>query len=171
MYQPNFPFAGQNIMRAWEVEKYPKLDGVLTLDVAAVANILRDRSHQQPGLREPHRRQHPSEAADRRLPGVPEDVPGANDTRRRYNDALVKALTERITDPARHAASPLGWPQHPGTSPAGLHERSGAAAQRHRPEGRWLPDHRAGDLMGVFLQATARRSRSSSSGPSVARSR
>ncbi len=155
MYQPNFPFAGQNIMRAWEVEKYPKLDGVLTLDVAAVANILREtgpiNSQGYGNLTADNIRRKLLIDAYREFP---EDVPGANDTRRKYNDALVKALTERITDPAQARGVAAGLA-------ASIPERHLQAYMSDPVLQRSVTDLKAdgslttapGDLMGVFLQS------------------
>ncbi len=99
-YQPNFPFAAQNIIRAWEVQKYPKLDGVITLDIAAVANILRETgpidTEGYGHLTADNIRRKVLIDAYRQFPY---DVPGANEKRRTFNDALVRKLTAVMTEP------------------------------------------------------------------------
>ena len=154
-YQPNFPFAGQNIMRAWETEKYPKLDGVLTLDIAAVANILRETgpidTEGYGNLTADNIRRKVLIDAYRQYPA---DVPGANEKRRAFNDALVTKLTSVMTDPgnARGVAAGIA---------ASIPERHLQAYMTDSTLQKSITELHAdgalstppGDILGVFLQS------------------
>lgn len=154
-YQPNFPFAAQNIMRAWEVQKYPKLDGVITLDMAAVANILRET-----GPIDTEGYGHLTAENVRRKILIdayrqfPYNVPGANEKRRTFNDALMSKLTDVVTDPsnARGVAAGIA---------ASIPERHLQAYMVSPELQRSVVDLQAdgalatpaGDILGVFLQS------------------
>jgi hypothetical protein len=152
---PNFPFSGANIRSAWVALDQPDVIGVLTVDMSAVAELLRVTGPMDSG-------EYGHLSADNVVYKVlveayrryPEDQPGAKEHRRAMNAQLRADLINHLTTPsamlkAMAALEPLFAARHiqaymtvPGMQEAVV--ALGADGTLATP---------AGDISGVFLQS------------------
>lgn len=98
---PEFPFSGQDIERAWAAIGKPAIDGVVTMDVTALAGILAETGP----VDSPGYGQLTADNIQRKVlidayRQYPEEVPGNNEARRALNDSLRSTMQTLVTDPA-----------------------------------------------------------------------
>lgn len=99
-FHPDFPISGTNMASAWSALGQPQVDGVLTVDVAAVAAVLRAIGP----VRTEGYGELTGDTVIRRVlvdayRELPVDVPGAMEQRQRQNSELRSALIAQMSDP------------------------------------------------------------------------
>lgn len=154
-FHPEFPISGQNLVTAWSALGQPHVDGVVTVDVAAVAAVLRviGPLHTE-GYGEVT-----GESVIRKVlvdayRELPVEVAGAMAQRQRDNSELRSALITQMEDPftAVRALAAL-WSTIPARhvqayvlDPAGQKVVVAAGAQASLATA-------PGDILGVFIQS------------------
>lgn len=154
-FHPNFPFSGQNMISAWEGLGQPALAGVVTIDMKAVAEVLRATGPIYSG-------DYGQLTGDNIIRKVlvdayrtyPDTVPSAQEKRRAMNEQLRRDLIAHLSEPG------TVWEAIPalGAAIAGRHIQAfmvdpvlqkvvvaaGAQAALDTPPG---------DILGVFIQS------------------
>ncbi len=154
-FHPQFPYSGENMMRAWQALGYPPLDGVITLDVQAVANILAETGPiQTQGYGELTADNVTRKVLVDAYRQYPVEVAGNNAIRRGFNDELRRALGERMTSPSHVAGIMRGL----AASIPGRHMQAYMVDPQLQQSVEVVGADGAmatapGDILGVFLQS------------------
>ena len=154
-FHPNFPYSGPNMMSAWTSLGQPRVDGIVTVDMYAIAELLRVVGPIDSGE---YGTLTPENVITKVLVDAyrrfPEDVPGAKDQRRSMNAKLRSDLLARLSDrwTALRAAKGL-WGTIPGRH---LQAFSADAQLQSAVRAAGADGNLAtspGDIVGVFLQS------------------
>ncbi len=154
-FHPNFPYSGPNMMSAWAGLGQPRVDGVVTVDMYAIAELLRAVGPIDSG-------EYGTLTSENVITKVlvdayrqfPEEVPGAKDQRRAMNDQLRRDILARLSDrwTALRALKGL-WDTIPGrhVQVFAADAQLQSAVRAAGADGSLATS--PGDIVGVFLQS------------------
>ncbi|TXH42418.1 MAG: DUF4012 domain-containing protein [Actinobacteria bacterium] len=152
---PEFPFAGQDIQRAWAAIGRPELDGVITMDVTALSDILDQTGPvESPGYGQLTAQNIVRKVLVDAYRQYPEEVPGNNEIRRDLNDGLRQTFQSLVTDPANLPAVLRGITEAiPGRHVQGYMDDAALqeAVGQMGAQGQLVTGD--GDVIGEFMQA------------------
>lgn len=152
---PQFPFAGQDIERSWAAIGKPPIDGVITMDVTALGDILQQTGPvDSPGYGELTAQNIVRKVLVDAYRQYPEEVPGNNEIRRDLNDSLRQTFQSLVTDPANLPAVLRGLTAAiPGRHVQGYMDDAALqqAVGKVGAQGQLVTGD--GDVIGEFMQA------------------